>query len=103
MQVCSDAVLSFPSEQQLTDTKMNLSEEDLIDTCVQCGKRQNAVSNLTEQVFQVNTANKCGHKFCNSCIERELYKKRQFACPRCKSMVSRDKVCVYCGELLVLS
>lgn len=71
---------------------MNLSEEDLIDTCVQCGKRQNAASNLTEQVFQVNTANKCGHKFCSSCIERELYKKRQFACPRCKNMVSRDKL-----------
>jgi CDK-activating kinase assembly factor MAT1 len=71
---------------------MNLSEEDLIDSCVQCGKRQNAVSNLTEQVFQVNTANKCGHKFCSSCVERELYKKRQFACPRCKNMVSRDKL-----------
>jgi hypothetical protein len=84
---------------------MNLSEEDIIDTCVQCGKRQNAVSNLTDQVFLVNTANKCGHKFCMSCVERELYKKRQFACPRCKSMVSRDKVCatfLQCDLMLAL-
>jgi hypothetical protein len=71
---------------------MLISEEDLHDACAQCGKRQSGVSNLTEQVFLVNTAPKCGHRFCSSCVERELYKKRIFACPRCKNMVSRDKV-----------
>lgn len=43
-------------------------------------------------MYLVNNANNCGHKFCPSCIERELSKKRQFSCPRCKMMVSRDKL-----------
>lgn len=40
----------------------------------------------------MNSANNCGHKFCNSCIEREFSKKRQFACQRCGTMVSKDKL-----------
>lgn len=71
---------------------MNLEEEDDIDTCAQCKKRQNAVSNLTEQIFLINTDSKCGHKFCSSCVEREFHRKRQFACPKCSTLVARDKV-----------
>lgn len=62
------------------------------DSCAQCGKHQSSASNLTKEAFKVNTANNCGHKFCSSCIERELSKKRQFACQRCGIMVSKDKL-----------
>jgi CDK-activating kinase assembly factor MAT1 len=62
------------------------------DSCAQCGKNQSSASNLTKEAFKVNSANNCGHKFCNSCIEREFSKKRQFACQRCGTMVSKDKL-----------
>lgn len=73
---------------------MSLTEADIFDSCAQCGKRQSAVSNLTEQTFLINTLPKCGHKFCSSCVERELYKKRQFACLKCKTIVTRDKLSI---------
>jgi CDK-activating kinase assembly factor MAT1 len=66
--------------------------EDLYDKCSICGKLQNAVSNLAEKPFQVNTIPSCGHKFCDNCIEREFSRKRQFSCPKCNSVVMRDKV-----------
>ena len=71
----------------------NLLDDDNSDSCAVCGKKQFSAANLSRQVFQVNTANNCGHKFCSSCIDRELSRKRQFSCPQCKSMVSREKVC----------
>jgi CDK-activating kinase assembly factor MAT1 len=70
----------------------NLLDDDNSDSCAVCGKRQFSAANLSRQVFQVNTANNCGHKFCSSCIDRELSRKRQFSCPQCTSMVSREKV-----------
>lgn len=62
------------------------------DNCANCGKSQYSVSNLTETTFMVNTEVKCGHRFCRSCIDRELSKKRQFACPKCGTMVSSNKL-----------
>jgi len=76
----------------MKNVEEQLWEEDNTDACAVCGKKQFSAVNLSRQVFQVNTVNNCGHKFCPSCIDRELNKKRQFACPRCKSMVSKEKV-----------
>eukprot|EP01035_Chromulina_nebulosa_P032092 gene32092-42830_t len=70
----------------------NLFDDDNSDSCAVCGKKQFSAANLSRQVFQVNTANNCGHKFCSSCIDRELSRKRQFSCPQCTSMVSREKL-----------
>ena len=75
-----------------TSDQQNQWDDDSSDACAVCGKKQFSSANLSRQAFQVNTANSCGHKFCSSCIDRELNKKRQFACPRCKSMVAREKV-----------
>lgn len=62
------------------------------DSCAVCGLRQHAASNLTDNTFQVNTTQKCGHKFCDRCVERELHRKRQFLCPLCNVMVTREKL-----------
>ena len=70
----------------------SIIEDDYYDTCANCGKKQNAVSNLQNELFKIHNHPKCGHKFCSSCIDRELYRKRQFECPRCKTMVTQDKV-----------
>ena len=37
---------------------------------------------LSNDKLLINTA--CGHKFCRNCIDRELAKKSQFMCPRCR-------------------
>jgi recombinational DNA repair protein (RecF pathway) len=69
----------------------SLTDDD--DKCAQCGQLQNSASNLTEQIFLVNTtSSKCGHKFCRKCVERELFRKQRFLCPKCKTFVTRDKV-----------
>lgn len=73
-------------------SSLKAMDDDLNDSCAQCGTKQNAASNLNEQVFRVNTAGKCGHKFCQQCVEREFSKKRQFSCPKCKTTVTLDKV-----------
>lgn len=74
---------------------MTNQEEDITqldaDSCARCGERQRDVPHLT---FKINNTARCGHKFCSSCIDRELYSKRQFECPKCKSMVSQDKVTI---------
>lgn len=58
------------------------------DDCSQCGTRQNAASNMTNTVFQVNTDQKCGHKFCGNCIHDIFVNqgKRQFACKVCTAL-----------------
>lgn len=42
----------------------------------------NSEDKLTVEKLLVN--NKCGHRFCVSCCDREFARKPQFACPRCK-------------------
>ena len=46
-------------------------EED--DRCAICGTREGDSSNLTHsQTLLINGTVGCGHKFCESCVEREL-------------------------------
>lgn len=71
---------------------MDISQEDLVDTCVLCKARQDSISNLNEQIFLSNTATGCGHQFCQTCVQREFYSKRQFACPKCRTIVSQSKL-----------
>lgn len=66
--------------------------DDFYDKCALCNKLQNAVSNLNEKPFLINTVPTCGHKFCESCIQRELNRKRSFLCPICNTAVTKDKL-----------
>jgi predicted RNA-binding Zn-ribbon protein involved in translation (DUF1610 family) len=70
-------------------TPLTFMEED---ACAKCGLKQSSTSNMTEDagVFQVNLT--CGHKFCDMCLDHELNRKRQFACPKCRAMVTREKL-----------
>jgi hypothetical protein len=64
------------------------NNEDLFsDFCSICLKKPSSTSNL---IFKVNTVEKCGHKFCSKCIDREA--KRIFSCPTCGTIVQKDKV-----------
>eukprot|EP01031_Cornospumella_fuschlensis_P032479 gene32479-39268_t len=71
---------------------VELTEEDYLEICAVCQTKQDNIANLDNQTFAVNTAPGCGHKFCPSCIKREFQSKRQFACPRCKIMVTEGKL-----------
>eukprot|EP01039_Chlorochromonas_danica_P008736 gene8736-9629_t len=71
---------------------ITLTEEDIADICVLCKSKQDSALNLREQFFLVNTAAGCGHRFCSTCTQREFHTKRQFACPRCKVIVTQSKL-----------
>ena len=80
---------------RLIMNKSSANEELYEDKCAQCGRTQNSHLNLSNEIFKVHVP--CSHKFCSSCIDRELSKKRHFACPRCKQngvtiMVKKEKV-----------
>mmetsp|Transcript_4437 Transcript_4437/g.6288 ORF Transcript_4437/g.6288 Transcript_4437/m.6288 type:complete len:288 (+) Transcript_4437:135-998(+) len=45
---------------------------------------------ITRDKLLVNSH--CGHRFCNSCCEREFSKRKQFLCPKCKSVVKRGNL-----------
>lgn len=67
----------------------NTEEEDLF-RCAICGTAEGDASNLSNQAsLQTNAAVKCGHQFCNSCLDREFVRKREFQCPICKTAVKR--------------
>lgn len=60
------------------------------DCCAFCGTAEGDSSNLSSHTtLQTNATVRCGHQFCNTCIERELVRKREFPCPRCKTPVKR--------------
>ncbi|CAB9526405.1 CDK-activating kinase assembly factor MAT1 [Seminavis robusta] len=65
-------------------------EQDDLFRCAICGVTETDASNLSSQnALQTNATVRCGHKFCNSCIERELSRKREFPCPICRTRVKR--------------
>ena len=75
--------------------------DDGNDACANCLTKQNAASNMTNTVFQVNTDPKCGHKFCNNCLHENFSNqgKRQFACKACatqgrSSTVKKEKLSI---------
>lgn len=64
-------------------------QEDLF-RCAICGVHESDSSNLASQnSLQTNVTVRCGHQFCNTCIERELSRKREFPCPSCRNPVKK--------------
>jgi CDK-activating kinase assembly factor MAT1 len=66
----------------------------LLDCCVICNDIHGNSSNLLGKIFKVNTTPKCGHKFCDDCINKEMARKRQFSCPKCGIPVTREKLSI---------
>lgn len=65
-------------------------EENFVVRCALCGTTEGDASNLSSQTtLQTNTNVRCGHMFCNTCVERELVRRREFPCPICKTPVKR--------------
>lgn len=96
-----------------TDPTMDDADDDLF-RCAICGTTEGDSSNLTSQTsLQTNATVRCGHQLyvcwsrlvrgpahfthalivlsisCNSCIDRELVRKREFPCPICQNPVKR--------------
>jgi len=57
--------------------------------CAICGVSEQDSSNLTQSALQTNATVGCGHQFCNSCVERELSRRKVFPCPICETPVKR--------------
>jgi CDK-activating kinase assembly factor MAT1/Zinc finger, C3HC4 type (RING finger) len=64
-------------------------DNDDLFSCAICGTTEGDSSNLAQTTLQTNATVKCGHQFCNSCIDRELIRKREFPCPVCQNPVKR--------------
>ncbi|CAM9818126.1 unnamed protein product, partial [Choristocarpus tenellus] len=56
-------------------------------TCALCRGAEDAADNLTQQKLLVN--NKCGHRFHQACVEKELNRRKSFPCPVCQTQVRR--------------
>jgi CDK-activating kinase assembly factor MAT1 len=66
------------------------NNDDALFSCAICGTSEGDSSNLTSQSsLQTNATVRCGHQFCNSCIDRELVRRREFPCPLCGNPVKR--------------
>eukprot|EP00752_Nemacystus_decipiens_P007211 g6454.t1 len=57
--------------------------------CALCKGSQDAASNITQQKLLVNNNNKCGHRFHQACVEKELLRRKTFPCPTCQVQVRR--------------
>ncbi|CAM9913662.1 unnamed protein product, partial [Sphacelaria rigidula] len=57
------------------------------NVCALCKGKEDAASNLTQQKLVVN--NKCGHRFHQHCVEKELVRRKSFPCPLCQTQVKR--------------
>lgn len=65
-------------------------EDDDLFRCALCGASESDASNLTTQsALQTNATVGCGHQFFNSCVERELSRRKTFPCPICETPVKR--------------
>lgn len=65
-------------------------QQDDLFRCALCGIAEHDSSNLTSQSsLQTNATVGCGHQFCNSCIDRELSRRREFPCPICETPVKK--------------
>eukprot|EP00526_Cylindrotheca_closterium_P029859 CAMPEP_0113624082 /NCGR_PEP_ID=MMETSP0017_2-20120614/12408_1 /TAXON_ID=2856 /ORGANISM="Cylindrotheca closterium" /LENGTH=247 /DNA_ID=CAMNT_0000534089 /DNA_START=90 /DNA_END=829 /DNA_ORIENTATION=+ /assembly_acc=CAM_ASM_000147 len=65
------------------------NDDDLF-RCAICGVAEGDNTNLTSQTnLQTNATVRCGHMFCNSCIDRELSRRREFPCPICNTPVKK--------------
>jgi CDK-activating kinase assembly factor MAT1 len=67
------------------------NEENFMPRCAMCGTTEGDASNLSSHTtLQTNATVRCGHMFCNACIERELVRRREFPCPVCKTTVKKE-------------
>ncbi|CAM9561059.1 unnamed protein product, partial [Chrysoparadoxa australica] len=57
--------------------------------CAMCGSVQGSSHNLTQRGLLMN---KCGHRFCESCCEREFASRKAFHCPICQDTVRKNKL-----------
>ena len=65
-------------------------EETFVLRCAVCGTTEGDAANLSSQTtLQTNATVRCGHMFCNTCIEREFARRREFSCPVCETPVKR--------------
>jgi hypothetical protein len=70
------------------------NEDDLF-SCAICGVKEGDSSNLTSQNnLQTNATVRCGHQFCNSCIDRELSRRRVSAKLNVQSQINAVSPCV---------
>jgi len=65
------------------------SQEELMFRCAVCGVSEADSSNLTQSSLFTNATVGCGHQFCNTCVERELSRRKVFPCPICDTQVKR--------------
>ncbi|GMH46500.1 hypothetical protein TrRE_jg11184, partial [Triparma retinervis] len=56
--------------------------------CSICQESQNTFINQQSK-FVSNNVQSCGHLFCQTCISRQLDRKKSFACPICNTTVSK--------------
>eukprot|EP00977_Amphora_coffeiformis_P023910 scaffold14699_cov170-Amphora_coffeaeformis.AAC.7 len=65
-------------------------EDTFVLRCAVCGTTEGDAANLSSQTtLQTNATVRCGHMFCNTCIEREFARRREFSCPICETPVKR--------------
>lgn len=69
---------------------MNPDDNDELLSCALCGTTEGDSSHLNSaQQLQTNATVRCGHQFCNACVDRELTRRREFPCPICQTPVKR--------------
>jgi CDK-activating kinase assembly factor MAT1 len=69
---------------------MEEENDDYLFRCAICGTAESDSSNLgATATLQTNATVRCGHQFCNACIDREMARRREFPCPICKTLVKR--------------
>mmetsp|Transcript_19900 Transcript_19900/g.28308 ORF Transcript_19900/g.28308 Transcript_19900/m.28308 type:complete len:316 (+) Transcript_19900:113-1060(+) len=80
-----------PKGREVMGSFMSISEneEQALFRCAICAVSEGDSSNLTQSQLQTNATIGCGHQFCNSCVEREFSKRREFPCPICDTSVKR--------------
>lgn len=66
-------------------------DDDDLFRCAICETAEGDALNLSSSgsFLQTNATVRCGHQFCNACLDRELVRKREFPCPICKTAVKR--------------
>lgn len=66
-----------------------MDDEQDLHRCAICGVTEGDAANLAKDSLQTNATVRCGHQFCNSCIEREFTRRREFPCPICRNPVKK--------------
>lgn len=89
--VSATAIEALPDDFHTNSQQDN---QDEYQQCAICQISADDSSNLLTQsgaqsLLFTNAAINCGHQFCNSCVERELSRRKAFPCPYCQTLVKR--------------